>query len=500
MEQFYGEWMNRNKYWFNKNKENDEYLSNKFGYLINEYDYNRDNNPIIGILIYDQLTRHYYRNEYSNHIITYFNKKALEIALIIKNDDNIINNLTYNEWLFYMLVYRHTNEKEHLMYVINEMWKKRPIPKPFIKATYERAKIEEELIFYDYINYDVIKDKYDKNILDNNPIDEINENIDYELGDFSKIPLNKLIIVSLSGGVDSICCLYYLSKITKNIIAVHINYNNREETKEEVKFLRNICNKLRINLFVRDIIEIKRQKCIENYLREVYENYTKNIRFNSYKKAYKLITRTDELPLVILGHNKDDCFENILTNITYKNKYENLSGMELISTIDNIIFHRPLYNVNKEDIYKFAKNHNLPYLKNSTPSWSQRGKIRTSIIPVLEKWDKRVIDGLFSLTDVLKDLHINFQTNINNFKKTSIENINNINTSVLYWKYGINKIFNFYPSLKSLKSLIERLIILKENYEKKQINKKEKIIINKKLFINIWKSKDNNYGYELINI
>ena len=58
-----------------------------------------------------------------------------------------------------------------------------------------------------------------------------------------------------------------------------------------------------------------------NDLRDIYEAYTKKIRFNCYKKF-------DKHPIVILGHNKDDCFENILTNIAYNSKYDNLKGIE----------------------------------------------------------------------------------------------------------------------------------------------------------------------------
>ena len=207
MEQFYKEWNNRKKYWFQQNDLNDKYLSEEFSYLIDIYQYDKKN-AIYGILIYDQLTRHYYRKEKANHIITYFNRKALDIALDNKNE-NFIN----EDWIFYMLVYRHTNERQYLLYVMNEMWKQKPINKQFIKATYTRANFKEELEYYD--NDDI---KFDKSILDINS--KFEENIkdvcDFKIGDFSEIPLNQKIILSLSGGVDSISCLYYLSKIATN--------------------------------------------------------------------------------------------------------------------------------------------------------------------------------------------------------------------------------------------------------------------------------------------
>lgn len=490
MEDFYNDWIRYRYYWFNQFDGFDKYISSNYGYLINEYNYFNDKNPIIGILIYDQLTRHYYRKELSQHIITYFNQKALKIALDNKNEE-FINNLNYDDWCFYILVFRHTNEREYLLFAMDQAQKKGN--KSFLKATYMRANFKEELDVYNYDN-----DYYNYLTFNTSILDLWNEDICLPfqiIGDYSDKKLfeikNKKIIISLSGGVDSISCLYSSVQLFgyEFVIAVHINYNNRIETDEEVKFLIWICNKLKVKLYVRTINEIKRQQSINNDMREVYETYTKKIRFNSYRRVNE-IENNDNQPIVILGHNKDDCIENILTNISYKNKYDNLNGIELSMIIDNIHFYRPLINVSKKEIYEFAGNNNLSYLKNSTPDWCQRGKIRTSVIPVLEKWDSRFIDGLSNMTSILKDLHLNLYITVNNnFKYKDEILITNLNTSILYWKYGIFKLFNFYPSNKSLQSLIERLEQWKNSYNTREINKKIKIIIKKNLFLQLWRLK-----------
>jgi tRNA(Ile)-lysidine synthetase-like protein len=491
MNNFYDDWISRNEYWFCQNDENDKYLSETYGDLINDYSYDIQLKPILGILIYDQLTRHYYRNEYNNHILIYFNKKALEIADKHKTE-LFIKNLNINDWSFYMLVYRHSNIRENLLFVMNECWKlTSSIPKNFIKATYTRANFNEEL---DYYNYPV---EFDRNILDNNPLNEIENQQLYKIGKFEKINTD-LIIISLSGGVDSVVCLYNIHNYYKEntnikIVAIHINYNNREEVEEEVKFLRCLCFHLDIDLYVRKISEINRHKCMINDLRDIYEAYTKKVRFNSYKKLQDGYKRS----VVIMGHNKDDCLENILTNIAYNNKYENLIGIEYESIIDNITFIRPLIDIFKNDIYKFANKHNLPYLKNSTPDWCQRGKIRNEVLPILEKWDNRIIDGLFNISNILKNYNGILNKSIENFKITEIGDIETLNLSELYWKYGIHKLFNLYISNKSLKSLIERLKLWKNKYHNIDINKKTTIIINKNINMIIIKRINNNYEYIL---
>jgi tRNA(Ile)-lysidine synthase TilS/MesJ len=173
---------------------------------------------------------------------------------------------------------------------------------------------------------------------------------------------------------------------------------------------------------------------MKNDMRDIYEKYTKKIRYNSYKSV-------SENPIVILGHNKDDAFENILTNITYRNKYENLTGMDTITKIDNITFIRPLLDVSKDEIYKFAKDHNISYLKNSTPDWCQRGKIRNHVVPCLNNWDSRTINGMFNLSEVLKEYDMILKNIINDFNDNQIFNIDNINLSLLYWRSGIFKLF-----------------------------------------------------------
>jgi len=484
MAEFFNDWINKPSYWFSKNVKDDLYLTNKYSFLL-EYEIIYEN-PIINIIIYDQLPRHIYRNEYANHIIEYYLQKALTFVNKYKDNDDFIDNLNNNDWMFFMLPLRHTNIKENILFVIEKAWKLKEIPKKFLIATYEKANFKEELIQEKYESCN-----YDRSILDFKPPTNFIKHPNYNIGNFEiigNLDKNNTIIVSLSGGVDSMICLLNIVDLyynSYNIIAIHINYNNRTETEEEVKFLKNVCYYFNVKLYVRTINEINRHDCMKNDMRDIYEKYTKKIRFNSYKSF------SDKKPIVVLGHNKDDAFENIMTNITNQNKYENLTGMEMYSEIDNIIFLRPLLHVSKNDIYKFAKEHNVPYLKNSTPDWSQRGKIRNLIVPALDNWDKRTIKGFYNLAEIIKEYDLNLKNSIQNFKPEIITDVNNINLSILYWRSGIFKLFNKYTSNKSLKSLIIRLELFIKNYDKIDLNKYFKIIISNEIKLEICKVKNN---------
>ena len=224
------------------------------------------------------------------------------------------------------------------------------------------------------------------------------------------------LVVSLSGGVDSMVCAYLLWALGIPFVALHVNYSNRapEVCAMEEFLVQYYCALLDVPLRVVRTDEINRPKCMEHGLREVYEEYTRVRRFNGYLScapSYKE-DNTDGLPApavrVVLGHNQDDTIENILTNLAGQSHYENLRGMTPVSEQTHrdrqIQFLRPLLRISKKEIYSFANEHRIPYLVDSTPKWSQRGKIRDIVRPALEAWNPEMLGALQILSDRLTDM------------------------------------------------------------------------------------------------
>lgn len=509
MDSFINEWFQNKNWWFNCDDTIDTYLI-KYEFLLDTIDciniITNYKNPIHIVIVYDQLSRHIYRKEYASHIISYFLNKALEILMSYKYNQHFIDNLNYDEFIFFILPFRHSNIKENILYAISQIINKKPFCKRFLSATYERANFIES---FDN-DYYKICDDYNRDILEYNPLNDVSH-LQYKIGDFDLI--NKYFIenhidngiISLSGGVDSMVCLINCVKLYPNIkwTCININYNNRTFSGDESKFVANFCNNYNIPIYIRKISEINRDFCKKNDMREIYEKYTKRVRFNCYKSINK------EKTLVILGHNNDDCFENILTNIANSNKYNNLKGMNNVIIQDDITFIRPLLNVSKDNIYEFAEKHFIPYLKNSTPLWSQRGKIRNTIVPTLKDWNSNIITGLFNLTEILKDFNYLLENNVNSFIDKFIIMTNDNNKSAdlliskkdliinnkLFWKNVFFKLFNnnlSQPSNKSLINFINMLEIWSNNYYKLELNKYTNIIISKNINFKICKLSADN--------
>ena len=73
------------------------------------------------------------------------------------------------------------------------------------------------------------------------------------------IDTNDTIIISLSGGVDSMVTLFLLNNLVINkqinneIVASHIIYGNRNESNFEFSFIKYYCSKLNVKLYYYNI-------------------------------------------------------------------------------------------------------------------------------------------------------------------------------------------------------------------------------------------------------
>jgi tRNA(Ile)-lysidine synthase TilS/MesJ len=265
------------------------------------------------------------------------------------------------------------------------------------------------------------------------------------------------------------------------ICAVHINYANRDESNDEQYFVEEWCKSMNIVCVSRRIHEINRPKCMKLGLRELYESYTKKVRFGTYRLAMTEILQDRKSP-VILGHNKDDAFENILTNIKAESKYENLCGFQFMMQGDfGIEQVRPLHCISKEDIFTLAHYYGIPYLKDTTVTWSVRYKIRNQVKPVLE--DKiACYNQFFSLAKYCKDmsniLSILVSAVLEDIKLhggVCVPSNHPLCCNYVFIKEFYNKLFGCHFSHKSLQNYVDRMIHMKVHLH----GEGQKVVLNK---------------------
>ena len=270
---------------------------------------------------------------------------------------------------------------------------------------------------------------------------------------------SKKVSVSLSGGVDSMVLTTILKLLGYNVICLHINYNNREETCDEQDFLEKWCYYNSIKLYVKTLDSIKR----DGSNRNEYETVTKKIRFDFYKE----ILLKEEETMILLGHHKDDVLENIFANMCRGRNILDLAVIKETFSMNEVTIMRPMLEVYKSAIYDFAKLYQVPYFKDSTPGWSIRGKYRNKIYPVLEDAFPSLKSNLLELSNqssmwntlIFEIIVEPFLKTVNYDKNKCVFNIEKYKDYPhCFWNIILMKIFYNYghncPSKKAIKVFI----------------------------------------------
>lgn len=506
---WHSDWFKHPNWWFSATAKDDAVISARHGHLLDdptELVFNAEDASmqikVAAIMAHDQLPRHVFRGQSAAHIVAHHTRIACEMALRLLGgrgeSSNRLESLTCEELCFVLLPLRHTGQKHMVFRAADVAWRRlqtepRESPgycalKRFLTATYKRCPRHQD-------DATIVIPASDLNLTDPafppEALPAIDESctpkhpciLDRDSAVSSAVGTAvkglKRVLVSLSGGVDSMACIHALERNERVVqgelkfAAVHINYCNRLHSDAEEAFVRHYCATRCIPLYVRRIQEIHRPTCMSHGMRDVYEDYTRAVRYGTYAFAWHHALADADDPgavTVLLGHNRCDAFENILTNIAYRTHYDNLEGMAVIGVHDSVRVVRPLLGVEKEAIHAYAAIHGLLHVRNSTPSWSQRGKIRTQVVPALDAWDTRLVPGLFALAETMKDLHGCVKDCVDNMAvrnfamcpetgrmKVTFCNSERMPASKHVWKVFLEMVARIRLSNKSLNNLLEHL-------------------------------------------
>lgn len=200
-----------------------------------------------------------------------------------------------------------------------------------------------------------------------------------EIGKFLK-PLD-VVAVALSGGSDSMALLHFLnsnaSAFGYKVIALNVEHGIRgEDSENDTEFVKDYCSKIGIPLLCYKVDSIKKAK--ESKLS--IEQAARALRYECFYDAIE----SGKCNKVATAHHCGDNVESVLLNLFRGTGIKGLTGIK--DNFENKII-RPLLSVKKEDVIKYVKENNLPFVTDQTNFDDNytRNFLRLNVIPKIKE-------------------------------------------------------------------------------------------------------------------
>lgn len=195
------------------------------------------------------------------------------------------------------------------------------------------------------------------------------------------------VVVTCSGGGDSIFLLHILNKLGFDCIVAHCNFHLRgEESDRDENFVREFCEKENLKLLVEHFDT--KQFALENKLS--IEMAARELRYTWFEKI-----RTEyNASAIAVAHHSDDSIETILLNLLRGTGLKGICGIRQ----KNGYVVRPLLCVNRKEIEEYLKENGISYITDSTNLENEytRNKIRNIVMPILREINPQIDSVMLS--------------------------------------------------------------------------------------------------------
>jgi len=215
------------------------------------------------------------------------------------------------------------------------------------------------------------------------------------------------LAVAVSGGVDSVCLLHWLTAVGANITALHVNHHLRPSADAEAAYVADLCKKLNVPCHIFDWTDDKPASGLEAAARDA---------------RYKFMTDfciANNIDALAVAHQADDQIETFLMNLGRGSGLDGLSAMRAVSYRDGVKIIRPLLNVFRSELIQYCDDNNIKYCSdemNDDENYT-RVKIRKNRHLLGEKLgisDTRILLAIENLSRARSALESDIDTRVRN--------------------------------------------------------------------------------------
>lgn len=240
--------------------------------------------------------------------------------------------------------------------------------------------------------------------------------------DFSEIKNSKNLL-AFSAGIDSTALFFLLLNSNISFDIAIVDYNIREQSKEEVAHAKNLAKKFNKKIYIKDIF-------LENLSN--FEKQARDARYNFFEE----IIKKNSYDFLITAHQLNDKFEWFLMQLSKGAGLIELLGMSKIEDKEFYKIYRPLLNFSKDELISYLENKNIKYFvdESNIDEKYKRNYFRNSFSnSFLKEFENGVKNSFNFLHSDLNSLNIDFNPikKIDELEIFKNQNDNNLNLRVI---------------------------------------------------------------------
>jgi len=160
---------------------------------------------------------------------------------------------------------------------------------------------------------------------------------------------NRKNLLAFSAGGDSTALFFLLLEHKISFDIAIVNYNLREQSKDEIEYAKNLATKYNLKIFIKDVTKID-------------SNFEANARAIRYDFFNQIIDRYNYDNL-LTAHHLADRFEWFLMQFCKGSGCVELAGMKEVEHRKNYTLIRPLLEYDKSELLEYLKSKNIKYFE-----------------------------------------------------------------------------------------------------------------------------------------
>ena len=184
----------------------------------------------------------------------------------------------------------------------------------------------------------------------------------------------KSILLAVSGGIDSMSLahIFATNNLCKRIAIATVNFSLRgEDSDGDFSFVKNWASERGIECFSKTFDT--KEYALDNSIST--QMAARELRYGWFEE----VARENGFDYIAVAHNLNDSIETLFINLLRGAGLRGITGIQY----SNGLIIRPLLNISREDITRYAEHHSIKYREDKTNSESHyvRNRIRNEVFP-----------------------------------------------------------------------------------------------------------------------